>query len=64
MKYQIIGKNIEVTDSIRDAIQKKLSRMDKYFVINDEALCRAVVSAYKVGAKLPFSPKRWISGLK
>ncbi len=52
MKYQIIGKNIEVTDSIRDAIQKKLSRMDKYFVINDEVLCRAVVSAYKVGAKV------------
>lgn len=52
MKYQIIGKNIEVTDSIRDAIQKKLSRMDKYFVINDDVLCRAVVSAYKVGAKV------------
>lgn len=52
MKYQIIGKNIEVTDSIRDAIQKKLHRMDKYFVINDEVLCRAVVSAYKVGAKV------------
>ncbi len=52
MKYQIIGKNIEVTDSIRDTIQKKLSRMDKYFVINDDVLCRAVVSAYKVGAKV------------
>lgn len=52
MKYQIIGKNIEVTDSIRDSVQKKLSRMDKYFVINDEVLCRAVVSAYKVGAKV------------
>lgn len=52
MKYQIIGKNIEVTDSIRDTVTKKLSRMDKYFVINDEVLCRAVVSAYKVGAKV------------
>jgi putative sigma-54 modulation protein len=52
MKYQIIGKNIEVTDSIRADIQKKLHRMDKYFIITDEVLCRAVVSAYKVGAKV------------
>jgi putative sigma-54 modulation protein len=52
MKYQIIGKNIEVTDAIRADIQKKLHRMDKYFIITDEVLCRAVVSAYKVGAKV------------
>ena len=43
MKYQIIGKNIEVTDSIRADIEKKLARMDKYFVIDDNVLCRAVV---------------------
>jgi putative sigma-54 modulation protein len=52
MKYQIIGKNIEVTDAIKSDIQKKLHRMDKYFVITDDVLCRAVVSAYKVGAKV------------
>lgn len=52
MKYQIIGKNIEITDSIRAALEKKLSRMDKYFVINDDVLCRAVCVAYKVGAKV------------
>jgi putative sigma-54 modulation protein len=52
MKYQIVGKNIEVTDAIRDDIMKKLHRMDKYFVINDDVLCRAVVRAYKVGAKV------------
>ncbi|MCH3908983.1 MAG: ribosome-associated translation inhibitor RaiA [Bacilli bacterium] len=52
MKYQIIGKNIEVTDAIRADIQKKLHRMDKYFVINDEVLCRAVVCSFKVGAKV------------
>lgn len=52
MKYQIIGKNIEVTDAIRNDIQKKLHRMEKYFIITDEVLCRTVVSAYKVGAKV------------
>jgi len=52
MRYQIIGKNIEVTDAIRGAIETKLSRMDKYFVIDDSVLCRAVVQSYTVGAKV------------
>lgn len=52
MKYQIVGKNIEVTEAIHDAIIKKLSRMDKYFVINDEVTCRVVVRTYRTGAKV------------
>ncbi|MCQ3035133.1 MAG: ribosome-associated translation inhibitor RaiA [Bacilli bacterium] len=52
MKYQILGKNIEVTDAIRSAVEKKLDRMNKYFVINDEVTCRVVVRSYKVGAKI------------
>lgn len=52
MKYQIIGKNIEVTEGIKSAIEKKLSRMDKYFVINDDVSCRVVVRSYKIGAKV------------
>ena len=46
MKYQIIGKNIQVTDAISSAIEKKLSKMDKFFLINDEVECRAVVSVH------------------
>ncbi len=52
MKYQIIGKNISVTDAIKEAVTKKLARMDKYFLSNEEVLCRAVVRSYKVGAKV------------
>jgi putative sigma-54 modulation protein len=47
MKYQIVGKNIIVTDAIRQTLEKKLSKMDKYFVINDNVDCRVVVSSYK-----------------
>ena len=46
MKYQIIGKNIQVTDAIASTIEKKLSKMDKFFLINDEVECRAVVSVH------------------
>ncbi|MDY0214937.1 MAG: ribosome-associated translation inhibitor RaiA [Bacilli bacterium] len=52
MKYQIVGKNIVVTDAIRNALEKKLSRMDKYFIINDDIDCRAVVSKHRTMAKV------------
>ena len=52
MKYQIIGKNIEVTEGIKEALLKKLRRMDKYFVINNDVECRAVVRTYKTGQKV------------
>ena len=46
MKYQIIGKNIEITEGISSVIQKKMSKMDKYFLINEDVECRAVCSAH------------------
>ena len=52
MKTQIIGKNIEVTQAIKEAVEGKLQRLDKYFVINEDVSCRAVVRSYKVGAKV------------
>ena len=52
MKYQVIGKNIEVTEGIKHAVESKLSRMDRYFVINEDVTCRVVVRSYKVGAKV------------
>lgn len=52
MKYQIIGKNITVTEGISCAIQNKMARMDKYFVINEDVECRAVVSSHGETAKV------------
>ncbi|MFC4077423.1 ribosome hibernation-promoting factor, HPF/YfiA family [Salinithrix halophila] len=31
MRYNIRGNNIELTDALRDYVEKKLSRMEKYF---------------------------------
>ena len=44
MKYQIIGKNIKITEGISGAVEKKLSKMDKYFLINENVECRVVCS--------------------
>ncbi len=37
MLYSISGKNMTVRDSVREAIEKKLSRLDKYFSEDTEA---------------------------
>lgn len=52
MKYQIKGKNISVTEAISATIQKKLARMDRYFLINDEVDCRVVISAHTNAQKV------------
>ena len=52
MKYQIIGKNIEVTEGISSALQNKLAKMDKYFLIKEDVECRCVVSAHNLAQKV------------
>ena len=52
MKYQIIGKNIKITEGISAAIEKKLKKMDKYFLINDEVDCRVVCSTHDLEQKI------------
>lgn len=47
MKYQIVGKNITVTEAIHDTLIKKLSKLDKFFRRSEDAECRALVRSYK-----------------
>lgn len=52
MNYQIVGKNIKVTEAIRAAIEEKLQRMDKYFVIDDNVVAKVLVRTYKTSQKV------------
>ena len=52
MKYQIIGKNIKVTEGISNALQNKLAKMDKYFLVKEDVECRCVVSAHNLAQKV------------
>ena len=36
MKFIIIGKNIEVTPGLKDAVQDKLGKLERYFTPNTE----------------------------
>ena len=52
MKCQITGKNITVTDSIRNVVESKLSKMDKYFIVDDEVEAKVLVRTYKQSQKI------------
>lgn len=37
LKYQIRGENIEVTDAIRDHVEKKVGKLERYFIETPDA---------------------------
>lgn len=45
MKFTIIGRKYEVTDKVRDYVEKKLGRLDKFF--KDESEARVVLGTIK-----------------
>ncbi|SEM78392.1 ribosome hibernation-promoting factor, HPF/YfiA family [Lihuaxuella thermophila] len=58
MKYVIRGNNLEVTDALRDFVEKKLSRLEKYFDTPPSAEAHVVLSVlrdeHKVEVTIPF----------
>lgn len=45
MKFKIIGRKYDVTDNIKDYVEKKLSKLDKFF--RDESEARVVIGTIK-----------------
>ncbi|GAB6100075.1 ribosome-associated translation inhibitor RaiA [Halanaerocella petrolearia] len=44
MKLMLRGKNIDITDALRDYVEEKIGKIEKYFNIDDEAEVEAQVS--------------------
>lgn len=57
MKITVSGKNLEVTSGLRNAMEKKLLKLDKYFVPNVEAHATLSVEAERqtVEVTIPFN---------
>ena len=57
MKVTVIAKNIELTPAIKDMVEKKISKLDKYFAPNVEA--KATLSVQKnrqiIEVTIPFN---------
>lgn len=50
MNYKITGKNIEITDGLKDAIYSKLGKLEKFF--NDDAEVHVTLSVQKNRQKI------------
>lgn len=51
MKYKIVGKNIEVTDSMKERVEKKLTVLDKYLLIDENTEARVLARVYQKSKK-------------
>lgn len=52
MKVITRGKNIELTEGIETKINKKLSMLDKYFIMSDDVEAKVLIRTYPVGQKI------------
>ncbi len=57
MKFQIRGKNIPVTNSLKEYIEKRLGKLDKYFENNPEAIVTLVIEKdqHRVEVTIPIN---------
>ena len=56
MKLQLVGKNIQVTEGIKLAVENSIGELDKYFS-NKDVSAHVVVKTYPVGSKAEFNIK-------
>ena len=52
MKIKIVGKNISVTNAIEEKISKKLSVLNKYFIIDEEDTAKVLIRTYPTKQKI------------
>jgi len=52
MRFEIVGKNITITESMREKIEKKLSGLQKYLLIDPDTTARVVARVYPASQKI------------
>jgi len=52
MKFNIHGKNVSITDAMKERIEKKLSFLEKYLLIDAETTANVVVKVYPIYQKI------------
>ena len=46
MRVEIIGKNVSITDAMRNVFEKKIRRLEKYVVFDEDTKARILVRTY------------------
>ncbi len=52
MKVIIRGKNVDITEGIESKVTKKLSMLDKYFIMSDNVEAKVLIRTYRDGQKI------------
>ena len=52
MRFEIVGKNVTVTQAMREQIEKKLSSLEKYLLIDPDTMVRVVARVYPNSQKV------------
>ncbi|QNQ82567.1 ribosome-associated translation inhibitor RaiA [Lactobacillus sp. PV037] len=47
LKYNVRGENIEVTDALREYVEKRLSKLEKYFEVDSDVVAHVNLKVYK-----------------
>jgi len=57
MKFQIRGKNVQASDALKDYVEKRVGKLDKYFDNNPEAIVTLVVEKdrHRIEVTIPFN---------
>lgn len=52
MRFEIVGKNVTITEAMRQQIEKKLSTLEKYLLIDPNTTARVVARVYPNSQKV------------
>ena len=52
MRFEIVGKNVTVTPAMKEKIEKKISSLSKYLIIDDDTIVRVVARVYPNSQKV------------
>jgi putative sigma-54 modulation protein len=52
MRFEIVGKNVSVTPAMKEKIEKKLSGLEKYLLIDPDTIVRVVARVYPNSQKV------------
>lgn len=52
MRFEIVGKNITITETMREKIEKKFSGLQKYLLIDPDTTARVVARVYPASQKI------------
>ena len=52
MRFEIVGKNVTITEAMKNRIEEKLSSLTKYLLIDDNTVARVVVNVHPTSQKI------------